>query len=220
MVYRVYYRAAYHKPLDLSQTDIIIEGYPRSANTFTAEALRIADPTILIASHFHSPGVVINGLARAVPCYVMIRDPDNAVPSWVIHSQTNLGASLDYYIDYYETLVRYIPEIRIVRFTDVTSHTDAVIAHMLATLHRVSPNLRTHAALQRETTALIYSKNRPSDFRKFPMPRNERTPLLDQLRTTLQNEEYTDRINHARKLHRAFSENAINIQGNGSHSDL
>jgi hypothetical protein len=66
-------------PVD-DDTDIVIEGYPRSANTAAVEAFVAAQPAITrIAHHTHAPANVIAALRQGLPVIVLIRSPDEAV---------------------------------------------------------------------------------------------------------------------------------------------
>ena len=63
--------------------DILIEGYPRCANSFAVRALMYNNGWrgIRIATHSHSPSQVILARKWNIPTLVLIRDPDDAVPS-------------------------------------------------------------------------------------------------------------------------------------------
>ncbi|MEW6059376.1 MAG: hypothetical protein AB1551_04425, partial [Actinomycetota bacterium] len=61
-------------------TDLVIEGYPRSANTLAVSAISAAQPgPIRIAHHLHAPGHVIAAIRRGVPVLVLVREPEEAV---------------------------------------------------------------------------------------------------------------------------------------------
>lgn len=65
---------------------IVIEGYPRCANSFAVKAFRMSnDPgrQLRVATHLHSPAHVTVGLQYQLPTLVLIRNPDEAIPSWL-----------------------------------------------------------------------------------------------------------------------------------------
>lgn len=67
------------------QNDLVIEGFPRCANSFAVRAFRSCnDPanTLRIATHMHSPAQAIMGVHWKIPTLVLIRNPDQAVPSF------------------------------------------------------------------------------------------------------------------------------------------
>lgn len=66
-------------------TDVVIEGYPRSANTFAVAAFAAAQPDpVRIAHHVHAPAQVIAAVHRRLPTLVLIRDPEEAVTEFVL----------------------------------------------------------------------------------------------------------------------------------------
>lgn len=67
------------------RTDIVIEGFPRCANSFAVRAFRMDnDPEgeMRIATHFHSPAQVSLGVQWGIPALVLTRPPDDAVVSF------------------------------------------------------------------------------------------------------------------------------------------
>jgi len=63
-------------------TDLCIEGFPRSANSFAVGAVEHAQPEPLsIAHHNHVPAPLLNATRRGLPAVMLIRDPVDAVIS-------------------------------------------------------------------------------------------------------------------------------------------
>lgn len=71
-------------------TEVCVEGYPRSANTFTHEALATANPGLEIAHHVHQPAQITRAARFEVPCLVLVREPAAAIAS---HFVFNRGRS-------------------------------------------------------------------------------------------------------------------------------
>ncbi len=66
-------------------TDVVIEGYPRSANSFAVAAFRQAQPgPVRIAHHVHAPANAIAGVRLGLPTLVLVREPAEAVIDWVL----------------------------------------------------------------------------------------------------------------------------------------
>jgi hypothetical protein len=75
-------RSGYEDLLVNDDTDICIEGFPRSANSFAVAAFRHAqDKPVGIAHHNHVPASVITAIQNGLPTVVLIRDPVEAVIS-------------------------------------------------------------------------------------------------------------------------------------------
>lgn len=68
-----------------SSTDLVIEGYPRSSNTFAAAAVAVASGgTVSVASHVHTPSQVIHAANRRTPTLVVVREPRATVRSLIM----------------------------------------------------------------------------------------------------------------------------------------
>ena len=73
-----------YKKIISHESSIVIEGFPRCANSFAVKAFRMSnDPNReqLIATHLHSPAHVLMGVKLQLPTLVLIREPDSAIPS-------------------------------------------------------------------------------------------------------------------------------------------
>lgn len=109
-------------------TDIVIEGYPRSANTYAVVAFRFAQKEELkIGYRLHAPNQLIDAARRGIPAVALIRDPKDAVLSWVIHHpELDISSALQGYLDFYEPLLPYQDKFIFADFKDVVSHFDKV----------------------------------------------------------------------------------------------
>src|SRR5437773_3659904 len=65
-------------------TEIVIEGFPRSATSFAVAAFRLAqDREVVVGHHVHSPAQVIEAVRRGVPAIVLVREPEEAALSFL-----------------------------------------------------------------------------------------------------------------------------------------
>lgn len=67
-------------------TDLVIEGFQRCANSFAVQAFRSVNETqrkLKIATHMHSPANVKYATSRGIPTMVLIRNPDDCIMSWL-----------------------------------------------------------------------------------------------------------------------------------------
>jgi hypothetical protein len=112
-----------------AETEICIEGFPRSGNTFAVIAFQQAQPDVVsIAHHVHAPGSVIGAVRLRKPALVLIRDPEEAVLSMVIrYPQLSLRQALRGYRRFYAPLVRYGDRVVVGRFEDVIADLGALI---------------------------------------------------------------------------------------------
>jgi len=110
-------------------TEIVIEGYPRSGNTFAVVAFRQAQGReILIAHHLHAAAQIKRAASLGVPAVVLIREPSEAVLSLVVRDpHASMRWALRSYIRFYSAVVPYLEKTVVAPFTMVTSDLTSVI---------------------------------------------------------------------------------------------
>lgn len=110
-------------------TEMVIEGYPRSGNTFAVAAFEFAQGRpVRIARHLHAPAHVIEGVRRGLPTLVVCREPVDAVTSQVIrHPGLNLADCLVAYMSFHRRLLPYRADIEVAPFDKVISDFGSVI---------------------------------------------------------------------------------------------
>jgi hypothetical protein len=62
-------------------TDVVIEGFPRSANSYARVAFLLANPDLAVCSHTHSYRTVTRAVKLGIPAVVLIRDPMQVIAS-------------------------------------------------------------------------------------------------------------------------------------------
>jgi hypothetical protein len=115
-------------------TKIVIEGFPRSGNTFAVFAFRHAQRhDVPIAHHLHAPAQVIRAVELGVPAVVLVRDPLEAVPSLILRDpRFSMGIALRYYVSFYEAVAEQRDGYVLATFEDVTRDYGAVIERVNA----------------------------------------------------------------------------------------
>ena len=81
------------------RTDLVIEGFPRSANTWTEALVRVAGPSLHLAHHSHAAAHVKAAVQAKVPVLVLYRDPDEAIRS-LLAMLGGRTSAVDAYADY------------------------------------------------------------------------------------------------------------------------
>lgn len=128
------YRAFNESPTRLvsRDTEIVIEGFPRSGNSFSVNAFTWAQArAVSIANHIHTPGQVTAGLRLGKPVCVLIRNPRDAIPALLakIPHFSPSDACAAYNV-YYRSLLPLRSDVVIAPFEDVTSDFGAVISRL------------------------------------------------------------------------------------------
>jgi hypothetical protein len=197
------------------RSDLVIEGYPRSGNTFARWAFITAQKNEpVLADHFHSIGHIRRALRLQVPVLVLIREPLDAVTSFLVYQQGNYSVSLALreYIEFYSEILRCEERVVIADFEEVTQCFGDVI-------RRVNRHFGTEfvpfddteenreKCFQIMESRRIARKDSP-EGRAFEIPRpvNERERLKKEMRTELMKPDYADLVHRAQVLYKKVVE--------------
>jgi hypothetical protein len=112
-----------------SDTDLVIEGFPRTGSSFAVAAFRRAQPLELtIAHHVHAPAQVLFAVRHDIPAIVLVRPPEDSVISQVIRSpRISIRQGLMGYLRFYRPLLSVRDEFETATFDEVTQDFGAVI---------------------------------------------------------------------------------------------
>jgi hypothetical protein len=111
------------------RTDLVIEGYPRSGNSFAVAAFTAAQPgEVRVAHHTHAPAHVLAAVRRCVPTLLVLRDPDEAVVEFAL-AKPAIGVTwaLRAYVRFHEPLLPVADGLVVGPFPEVTGAFGAVI---------------------------------------------------------------------------------------------
>jgi len=143
-------RSAFDDLLVTKKTDICIEGFPRSANSFSVQAFRYAQPqSVQVAHHTHVPANAMRACEWAIPTLVLIRSPCDAIVSRVAldkevqtveqnadssRQYVSFAAWLHAWQSFYRSLLPYWErgDFLIAPFTAVIQNMGCVIEHVNA----------------------------------------------------------------------------------------
>ena len=114
-----------------SNTQIVIEGYPRSANSSTTSHFHNFNPNVNIAHHHHVPAQIIRGVESFTPIIVLIRNPIEAIASFKCYEPNiSLTLAIKAYISFYKTILPYKSGFIVASFPKVILDFDVVIARL------------------------------------------------------------------------------------------
>jgi hypothetical protein len=117
-----------HARVVTPDTQLVIEGFPRSANTFARVAFnRAQSERVRIAHGLHVPAQVIRASTWRIPTLVLIRKPKDAVLSFAIRDPISVDKALRYYLSFYETVEGYRDAYVLGLFEEVTEDFGDVI---------------------------------------------------------------------------------------------
>ena len=109
-------------------TQLVIEGFPRSGNSFARRAfIQAQNEKVRIAHHLHVPAQVVRAARWQIPTLVLIRRPKDAVLSLAIRDPISVDQALRYYISFYEIAEKYRDAYVLGLFEEVTEDFGEVI---------------------------------------------------------------------------------------------
>ncbi|MCB4457238.1 hypothetical protein [Leisingera sp. McT4-56] len=116
------------------ETEVVIEGFPRSANTFSVVAFRAAgNRSVKLAHHLHAEAQIVAGVRRGLPTMVLIRAPESAVRSYcVFYEGADENKALRLWISFYRRMLPLQNHIYIADFRRVVSDFGAVTSEFNA----------------------------------------------------------------------------------------
>lgn len=112
-------------------TQLVIEGMPRSGNTFAFFAIKHAEHQagrdVVLSSHVHTPSAVKAAVAVRLPTIVVIRRPIDTIVSLLIAvPHVRFGEAIDEWVHHHRELLPYLDRFEPVTFDEVTTDFGAV----------------------------------------------------------------------------------------------
>jgi hypothetical protein len=111
------------------KTDIVIDGYPRSSNTFAFFAFQLAqNKECQVAHHLHASSQFIIAARQNIPNLLVIRNPEDAIISFLIYSpRLSFHEVLLGYCYFHEPLIKFVDQIVVGTFEEVTTDFGQII---------------------------------------------------------------------------------------------
>jgi len=113
------------KVLGLSKysTDLVLEGYPRSGNTFAWYAFIMSQSyPVNVAHHLHNPARVIEAVKNKIPTLILIREPKECVLSFCIYEpRLSIRMGLVHWIRFYSSISKFNYGYVLASFDEVIS---------------------------------------------------------------------------------------------------
>jgi hypothetical protein len=194
------------------RTELVVEAFPRSSNSFMVRLLRAANPGLTpetMCHHTHSIHSVKRGLRAGAAVLVIIRNPADAIISCCIarnnFDPTFVSLMISQYLDFYSWLRQNVHEVVLIRFEDVIGGDLNEIAGKL------NERFGTHFAtglesdelrrrVEQEVRAGSPNRDRPD---RIPIPTDERRELSRKHGAAVRDH---PRIGEAERLYRELLE--------------
>lgn len=132
------------KGLDISffqlDTDVYIDGYPRSGNTFLIHLVKGLFPNLKLAHHLHLVAPIKIALLLDLPVFILIRNPMDCISSKYLKYFTMRGLDVNIdieekllnqfiidYITYYKYVKNNLNRIKIIKFDQLINSPKKII---------------------------------------------------------------------------------------------
>ena len=197
------------------KSDLVIEGYPRSGNTFVevafAQAQEPAHP--VIATHLHLPAHISRAVRLKKPCLVIIREPLEAIASLLTYYNGNYPAkqAIMEYIDFYTIAHSHHKDIELITFEEAHKNVGNVM-HKLNEHFKCNFNLFNHTdenvqkcfAIIEQRATKKYGTSSNTTLRAA-RPTKERTLLKNCMRKELLKAKHARLIKQASSIYEELS---------------
>ena len=116
-------------------TELVVEGFPRSGNSYAEAAFRLSQKRqVCLAHHRHAAAQVLCAAKWQIPCVVLIREPFEAIRSLLMHQPAlyRLDNAVREYIVFYRAIQPVRKCYVLARFETVTQDFGSVIGALNA----------------------------------------------------------------------------------------
>lgn len=195
--------------------EIVIDGFPRSANTFSSRAFQFANPDVAASHHMHAPANILLAVRYGLPTVVVLRSPVDAVMSEVIRQpRKRLRRGLLEWSSFYATVLPVLDRVVVAEFSTVTSDYAAVIQ---AVNRRFGTNFEPYHNSPESDEAVFASIEAGARSRgksgarletQVPRPSIERADRKAALRAELERPELRPLVDRAQTLYAQFAATA------------
>jgi SAM-dependent methyltransferase len=193
------------------RTDLVVEGYPRSGNTFLTGAMRhVVGPELTVASHVHTPSQVVLAVRRKVPTVVVIRRPADSVVSLVISSpHVPLDLALREWIDHYQRLWPLRDDFVTATFEQATTDAGSVIDRVNQQFGMTIPTFvhdEEHLGGAQDLMEADHERYHASDYLSAPWPTASRNAARERLISELTRPVFDSLLVEANTLYEAYAD--------------
>jgi hypothetical protein len=207
----MYARRGKRSTLARPGTALVIEGFPRSGNTFGVAAFRIANgPGPHLGRHLHGAPHLLRAKRLGIPAVALVRAPEDAVASYLVR-RPGLHAedALVEYLDFYRTAWPARDAFVVALFDDVTRDFGTVIDRVNQRFGTSFARYEATADNEAASFSLVEEMNRQEsrgevDETKVGRPSAERSARKAGIAASLERPRAARRLGQARELYEQY----------------
>lgn len=174
------YRFVHNDLVMDSKKDLCIEGFPRSANTFSYFLIKEAcNNKIKIAHHLHMSAQLKIAVALNKPAIFLIRNPIDAVSSFILREKgVHLSTALKWYNKFYQDLKEFKEDLTITPFENIIDKPESFVKLVVSQLsknedrigwnkvdlHRIDELMKKNDLIHKKDN-LILGSTRPNELK-------------------------------------------------------
>lgn len=125
LIYELFAKISGSRQVMTEEKSFIIDGFPRSANSYSEALIRVVAPDAVFSHHCHAACQVIKALKCEKPAIVLIRHPVEAVTSYLLHNNNYMYPEtlFEEYCIFYRQILRNLTDknLHFFTFEEVTS---------------------------------------------------------------------------------------------------
>lgn len=198
------------------KTDLLIEGFPRSGNSFARNAFLLAcNHEYKLSSHLHFIANVRRAIRLKKPVLILVRNPLDAVSSYLIYrgDRFPVAQALYEYIDFYTYVLENREHLAVASFEEVTKSFGKVLERVNQRFQTSFPlfnhtpdNVERCLDTTRDQISPWFSdRRRWNDERNVSAPDTARVDLKEAIQSKLHGAGCRDMLRQAQKIHDALT---------------
>ena len=187
------------------ETQIVIEGFPRSANTYSVLAFQYAQSkNVYVAHHHHVPAQIIRGVNYNIPTIVLIRNPRDSIASLIIYDNSiSISQALKGYFSFYRSILPYRLGFVIAPFEKVISDYPNIIRQVNVKFNSSFNSSILGNSEFKQKVSQITAPNFQDSF-KVPWPSNTRNKFKEIVLEKMKIPRYRNLLKASEEIYREF----------------
>lgn len=111
-----------------SKTQLCVEGFQRSGNSYFINFFKMVNTEVEVAHHYHSAVQIVKAVQQQVPAIILIREPKDAIASLITwDDRLNIGTAIASYQQFYKKVLPVKKDCLVVHFNELIKGVDPII---------------------------------------------------------------------------------------------
>ena len=203
-----------HRRWVRKKTCLLIDGYPRCANTFAYHGFLEAHNISVensshtnIAHHTHQPAQILRGVELGVPTLVLIREPIGCVSSLIVrNSKLSIEYALKRYVKFYKKVIKVKNKTTVGSFDQVVSNYGRVIKKVNSKFEinfEIPSHTKNFEKKVFDRINWINKKTEKGSRKRISKPDNKKEKEKEKLKVKIENSRW---VEEAKKIYRKMIE--------------